>query len=491
MRNRFLSIRILAPSLALFASAAAGAGACGGGETVNSLATASSSGGGSSHSTGDTATSSSTASATSSATGTGGASTSSATSTGTSTGTGGGTGTSTGAGGSPPVIEYDCNPPIGNAPMLKLTEIANGITRPVLVRSVPGDDTRLYVLGQDGKIWIIKNGALLPTPFLDISAIVHKPSGGDERGLLGFAFHPKYPQNGRFFVYYTDNNNQNGSTGDQHLAEYARSLGDPDAANPTVVADLFTQFDSQPNHNGGGMEFSPLDGYLYLGMGDGGGAGDKDGNNVPQHAPEGNGQSLGTRWGKIIRLDVDSPVKPYGIPPGNMPGMGVTQEIWDYGLRNAWRFSFDLCTNNLYIGDVGQDKYEEIDVEPAGQGNKNYGWRVTEGLHCYPPMNPDTCNKTGITMPVVEYPHGAECSVSGGYVYRSSAIPALRGAYFYGDYCSGKIWTITYNGGMASAPVLHPEITPGANVLVSFGQDNLGNVYVTALNGKVYRIDSQ
>ena len=419
------------------------------------------------------------------ATGTGGGATSSGTGMGGgTTGAGGATsGTSTGTGGMP-IPGYDCSAPVGSVPPLKLTQVASEINRPVLLKSAPGDNSRMYVVGQDGKIWIIKDGAVLPTPFLDISADVHQPNAGDERGLLGLAFHPSYEQNGRFFVYYTDNMK---NPGDQHVVEHMRSAGDPELAAPGKGKVILDQPDTQANHNGGGMEFSPKDGFLYIGTGDGGGADDKDGNNPPQHAATGNGQSLATLFGKLLRIDVDS-ASPYAIPAGNMTGQGVKPEIWDYGLRNPWRFSFDACTSDIYIGDVGQNKWEEIDVEPAGQGKKNYGWRAMEANACFDASL--GCDLPSYTPPVAAYAHGPHCSVTGGFVYRGKAIPGLRGTYFYGDYCSGKIWTLTWANGIATDPVLNNDISLPKD-LVSFGQDNLGEVYVINLNGTVFRIDAQ
>lgn len=485
-------------SLGLIVAVGATVGACGGGgeTTASTGATSSGTGGGATGTGGATVTSSTTGmGGNATASGTGGA----ATSTASATGTGGAGGT--------PIPGVDCSAPVGSVPALKLTQVATGLARPVLVKGEPGDNSRLYVLGQKGQIWIIKDGTLLPTPFLDISSVVHQPGGGDERGLLGFAFHPQYAQNGRFFVYYTDTL---ASPGDQHLAEYKRSAGDPNLADPVEVQTLFVQADGEANHNGGMIEFSPKDGFLYVGMGDGGGSND-------QHGTFGNGQNLSTRWGKMLRLDVDSAMKPYGIPAGNItmvPQIDVNDpklknpsdpatlngEIWDYGLRNPWRFSFDVCTKDLYIGDVGQGLHEEIDVEPAGQGQKNYGWRLMEGNADF---NPGNYSKANITGPVFTYDHSGKgnplgtqgrCSIAGGYVYRGSAIPGLRGTYIFGDYCSSEIWTMTtsapfvsnYNAGNASDLMI-----PGGLVLTSFGQDNLGEVYVAAVDGKVYRIDAQ
>lgn len=412
-------------------------------------------------------------------------------SSGTSTGTGasGGGTTTGGSGGGAPQVSYDCSAPDGAIPPLKLTEVSSDIHRPVLLIGSPGDDTRLFVVGQDGNIWIIKDGVKNPTPFLDVSALCVQPVQGDERGLLGLAFHPKYAENGRFFIFYTKKSN-----GHQIIAEYARGA-DADTANPTEVLKLLDVSDPEGNHNGGMLGFSPADGLLYIGMGDGGGAGD-------QHGAFGNGQNLGSLWGKLLRIDVDAAQSPYGIPAGNMTSVPagnpttdpVKPEIWDFGLRNPWRFSFDLCTNDLYIGDVGQDAFEEIDIESPGEGNKNYGWRVTEGLHCFNPTNCDP-NDAMFTPPVAEYPHTKGCSVSGGYVYRGKKIPGLRGAYFYGDYCSGKIWSFSWTKGTMPVPDERTqELQSGSYNIVSFGQDNTGEIYVLHLGGntgKIFRIDAQ
>jgi glucose/arabinose dehydrogenase len=409
-----------------------------------------------------------------------------------------------------PLPGYDCSAAVGSVPPLKLTQVASGLARPVLLKGEPGDNSRVYVLGQKGQIWIIKDGALLPKPFLDISADVHQPTSADERGLLGFAFHPKYAQNGRFFVYYTNSTKMGTIPEAQNLVEYKRSANDPNLADQIEVQKLFVEPDSEANHNGGMIEFSPKDGFLYVGMGDGGGSND-------QHGTFGNGQNLSTRWGKILRLDVDSATKPYGIPAGNItmvPQLDVNDpklknpsdpstlngEIWDFGLRNPWRFSFDACTQDLYIGDVGQGLHEEIDIEPASQGRKNYGWRLTEGNADF---NPGNYSKADIVGPQFTYDHSGKgnppgtqgrCSIAGGYAYRGSAIPGLRGHYLFGDYCSSEIWTLTtsspyvsnYNKDKASDLMI-----AGGLVLTSFGQDNLGEVYVTAIDGKVYRIDAQ
>ena len=410
---------------------------------------------------------------------------------------GNGGGTTTGTGGID-TGKYDCSPPQGSPPALKLTQIITGLNRPVYLRAAPGDDERLFIVEQTGRIRILKNGVLNPEPFLDITDRVHPPSGGDERGLLGLAFHPNYQQNGRFFVFYTE---EVGSPGDQVIAEYARGASADVAQSSggfgTEVQVLLKIDDVEGNHNGGMLDFSPLDGLLYIGTGDGGGADDEI---FGSHAPFGNGQNLNSHWGKILRVDVNSKEggKNYAIPQGNLtslpannPSSAVLPEIWDFGLRNPWRFAFDPCNADLYIGDVGQYAWEEVDVEPAGENNKNYGWVYKEGTHDKYP-NLQGSNQT-LTPPVVEYSHANNnCSISGGFVYRGSAIPGLRGRYFYGDYCSGKIWSFAWQPGAATQDVTEHTGELGSQVeLTSFGYDNQGNVYVLRIGGGISRIDAQ
>ena len=395
----------------------------------------------------------------------------------TTTGAGGAGGGAGGAGGGSAEASVDCSPASGAEAPLKLTPIANGIELPVLAKSAPGDPTRLFVVSQQGRIHVIRDGVLLPEPFLDIDPLVTDITANNERGLLGLAFHPDYQQNGRFFVHYT---NADTSPGDTMIVEFHRGA-DADSADPTPVATVLQQVQPQSNHNGGSIEFSPMDGLLYIGLGDGGGAGD-------QHGTIGNGQDLNTVLGKILRLDVSS--LPYTIPPGNMTGADVRPEIWDYGMRNPYRFSFDACTGDLYMGDVGQGEWEEIDIEPAGQGNKNYGWRLMEGTHCF---NPVDCDMNGLAMPVVEYDHSEGCSVTGGYVYRGTAIPWLRGAYLYGDFCSGRIWTLRYENGAVSEVVERTEDLESQDIAISsFGQDHTGEVYVLDRSaGVVFRVEAE
>ena len=409
---------------------------------------------------------------------------------GTATG-GGGTG---GTGGGAPMSKYDCTPPEGAVPALKLSQVATGLDRPMYVRAAPGDDERLFIVEQDGYIRILKDGVVQDPPFLDITDRVAQ--NNDERGFLGLAFHPDYQQNGRFFVFYTE---EAGSPGDQTIAEYTRS-DNPDLAVAQAdgfgmeVQKLITVPDSQGNHNGGMIDFSPIDGYLYIGLGDEGGAND-------QHGQFGNGQNLSTMWGKILRIDVDTAMapKPYAIPPGNMtavpannPTQGeVVPEIWSFGWRNPWRFAFDPCNGNMYIGDVGQGQLEEIDVEPAGNGGLNYGWRAYEGTNVFDGNLADLMQE--VVAPVAEYSHaGGNCSVTGGFIHRSSAVPGLRGRYFYGDYCSGRVWSFSWDGsGMMQNVTEHTQDLDNPNQISSFGYDNLGNVYLVEIGGTIHRIDAE
>ena len=370
---------------------------------------------------------------------------------GASGGTGGASGGTGGTGGT------TC----GTAPpSLKLTNVGTSVgSGAVYVTSPPGDTARLFVVRQSGQIRIIKNGTNVTTPFLDITSIV---SSGGERGLLGLAFHPQYASNGRFFVYYTQSASP---VGDIVIAEYKVSSGNADVAGTTQVQKLVQiGHATNANHNGGMLVFGP-DGYLYAGIGDGGGGGD----------PFKAGQSLTTNLGKILRLNQDAPTASL---PGNQTGL-----IWDWGLRNPWRFSFDRSTGDLYIADVGQNQWEEIDFEPKGAGKRNYGWSVMEGNHCY---GSSTCNQTGLTLPVHEYSHSDGCSVTGGYVYRGNAIPCLKGWYLYGDYCSGTLWGLQVVNGKAQNNT-KLNITKGS--LSSFGEDANGELYVTA-GSSVQRIDA-
>lgn len=301
----------------------------------------------------------------------------------------------------------------------------------------------------------MQNDQLLEEAFLDITDRVD--SSGNEQGFLGLAFHPQYAQNGRFFVNYTDKN------GDTSISRFQVS-DDPNVADPASEVKLLGVDDPFPNHNGGVLVFGP-DGYLYIGLGDGGSQGD----------PFGNAQNTGVLLGKILRLDVDS-AEPYAVPADNPFG----NEIWHYGLRNPWRISFDRLTNDLYIGDVGSVEWEEIDFLAAGSpGGTNFGWDFREGAHDYEGNAPD-----GLTDPVAEYSHSeGGCSVTGGYVYRG-AMPEWNGIYLYGDYCTGLIWGLIRSGDSWQNQLLFDT---DVNI-TSFGEDESGEIYLVGDSGEIYRL---
>jgi len=356
---------------------------------------------------------------------------------------------------SPPPVALD----------LALEPVAAGFDFPLLL-TAPAGDSRLFVVEKGGLIKVVKSGAVLATPFLDVSSLV---SSGGEQGLLGLAFDPQYATNGRFFISYTNR------TGDNVLASYQVSA-DADRADANGVIRL-TVGQPYDNHNGGHIVFGP-DGYLYMGIGDGGSGGD----------PQGHGQDRNDLLGSILRLDV-SGATGYAVPAGNpLVGVAGTRgELWDWGLRNPWRFSFDRSTGDLYIGDVGQDSREEIDVSTATSGGGkgvNYGWNIMEGMQCY---DAGSCDMTGFTLPVLDYSHSDGCSVTGGYVYRGAAIPGLVGTYFYSDYCGGWIRSFKYAGGAVTEAGSWDALAPGGGV-PSFGEDAAGELYVLSTAGGVYRI---
>jgi glucose/arabinose dehydrogenase len=331
--------------------------------------------------------------------------------------------------------------------------IASGLVRPVDLQ--PDGSGRLFVIEKAGLIRLLENGQLLNEPFLDITDRVGSRS--NEQGLLGLAFHPQFAQNGRFFVNYTDTN------GNTVLARYQASAG-AGSVDPNSEVRLLGVDQPFPNHNGGGLAFGP-DGYLYAGLGDGGAAGD----------PLENAQNTDALLGKILRLDVDS-AEPYAIPPDNPFG----NEVWAYGLRNPWRLSFDMQTSDLYIGDVGQGDWEEIDYLPAGSpGGANFGWDHREGAHDYEGGGP-----AGMIDPVAEYSHPeGGCSVTGGYVYRGS-MQEWDGIYLYGDYCTGLIWGLIRSGdGWQEQQLFDVDVT-----ITSFGQDEAGEVYLVSDSGSIHRL---
>jgi len=367
-------------------------------------------------------------------------------------------------------------PAPATAQAITTTRIASGLSGSLYVCSPPGDANRLFVVRQSGQIRIIDNlqgtPTLLPTPFLTVTGLV---SGG-EQGLLGMAFHPDYANNGRFFVNYTV------TGGSTRVAEYQVSAGDPNVANPVQVQTLIQIAQPFSNHNGGCIQFGP-DGYLYIGMGDGGSGGD----------PGDRAQTKTVLLGKILRLDVDAPA-PF-IPASN-PFVGDpngADEVWAYGVRNPWRFSFDRLTGDLYIGDVGQNAWEEIDFQPASStGGENYGWRCMEGNSCYTSSTQCTCNAANLVDPIQVYSHSQGYSITGGYVYRGSAIPSLQGTYFYSDYGTSKLWTFRYDGStLTDFTDRTSELAPSSGSIsqvVSFGEDANGELYIVELGGEIWRI---
>ena len=334
--------------------------------------------------------------------------------------------------------------------------VENGFASPTFVTSPPGD-ARLFVTELSGRIWIIDGGTTLAQPFLDIRTIV---KSGGEQGLLGLAFHPEFSKNGYVYVDYTD------TAGDSRLVRYTVGI-DPNVVNTASRVELLKVDQPAANHNGGMLAFGP-DGYLYWGLGDGGGGGD----------PYENGQNPTTLLGSMLRLDVDGPA-PYGAP-GNAWGT----EVWAIGLRNPWRFSFDEPTGLLYIGDVGQNNWEEINVV-APQAGLNFGWDILEGAHCYEPAT--GCSSAGMTPPVLEYSHSVGRSVTGGYVYRSGSIPYLDGAYIYGDLL-GRVWSFRMVDGRVMDQREWTAGLPGIGSIWSFGRDAQGRVYIVSGGGTVYRV---
>ena len=355
-----------------------------------------------------------------------------------------------------------------NVGSLSLTSIASDLSFPLAIKNA-GDGTGwLYIVEQFGKIFIYDGTQFLPTPFLDISSMV---TAGGEQGLLDITFHPDYTNNGFFYVHFNDLN------GDTVIARFARGA-DPAQADPLSATIIFLT--SQPNvtHNGGQIDFGP-DGYLYIALGDGG---------VPQDSEFNTAQDLDSFLGKLLRIDVDNG-SPYAIPPDNpfINTPGAFPEIWAYGLRNPFKFSFDRLAGDLFISDVGKDNREEVNFEAAGDpGGHNYGWNIIEGTRCL--FVPD-CNDGSLTLPILEYDHDSgDCSVIGGYRHRGNNFPQLDGIYFYGDLCSGKIRGASQdiNGDWQTQVLLDTQ-----NIITSFGEDENGNLYLADFTGTVYRIDQK
>ncbi len=372
-----------------------------------------------------------------------------------------------------------------NAPaaQLSLQVITNQIPSPVAMAVTGDGSNRLFICEKQGRVWVVQNAKMLSQPFLDVSnQMVDVEGGYDERGLLGIAFHPNFKTNRKFYVYYSAPSRARGSDHKSVVAEYRVSAGNANAADKSTKRVLLEVEQPESNHNGGDLVFGP-DGYLYICLGDGGGGGDK-------HGSIGNGQNLSTLLGKILRIDVNG--NPYSVPKDN-PFVSVKNarpEIWAYGLRNPWRISFDKATKQLFAGDVGQNKYEEIDIIQKGG---NYGWRIKEGLHDF--KVPDGANKNSLIDPIYEYDHDQGISISGGYIYRGRSIPELTGKYVYGDY-NGKMWLLSKAGNKWVNSDLMINNKPGGNMqILSWGQDEAGELYMlinssgnSRSEGSVYKI---
>ena len=341
--------------------------------------------------------------------------------------------------------------------------VVNGLDQPLWVVSPPADQ-RLFIVNRTGTVVIVQDGKLVEQPFIDVSDRII--TDGQEQGLLGLAFHPDYAKNGAFYLFYTSAKDTS-----ETLSRF-NVTGDPNVADPTSEVVQLNQPDKYANHNGGCVIFGP-DGYLYTGIGDGGSAGD----------PDKNGQNLSTWLGTLMRIDPD-PTAPagetqYAIPDDNpfANKEGAKPEIWAYGLRNPWRFSFDRETGDLWIGDVGQNQWEEIDFQPAdSKGGTNYGWSIKEATHCF---QADSCSDAGLTDPVAEYGHDVGVSVTGGYVYRGSAIPDLVGTYLFADYGTGRIWGLLPKGDGTFA--MSAPVETGLNI-TSFGEDSDGELYISVFD---------
>ncbi|HYY74903.1 MAG TPA: PQQ-dependent sugar dehydrogenase [Gaiellaceae bacterium] len=345
--------------------------------------------------------------------------------------------------------EAPAEPVPGRGRGLHLVEVASGLEAPTHAAAAPGEPERLYVVERPGRIRVVERGRVLPRLFLDIAADV---TSGGEQGLLSVAFHPEYERNRRFYVDYTD------LGGDTRVVEF-RARG---AAQPQRVRELLFVEQPYANHNGGQLAFGP-DGLLYVGMGDGGSAGD----------PENRAQDLDSRLGKLLRLDVDR--------------RGAEWETAAYGLRNPWRFSFDRETEDLFVADVGQGEWEEIDHLPAGERRLvNFGWDVLEGTHPFEEKEPSAAGR--LVGPVLEYDHSFGCSVTGGHVYRGEDLAEAYGRYFYGDYCSGIVWSFVLEDGRVTSQRRHPfEVAS----LSSFGEDGRGGLLLLSLEGTIYRLTAR
>jgi glucose/arabinose dehydrogenase len=367
--------------------------------------------------------------------------------------------------------------------------IAENLENPLYIKNYPGINNRFVVVEQRGIIKLIENQIVVKIPFLDISDRTHQPLyPADEMGMLGLTFHPNFIENQYFYINYIDQDD---------FSVISRFRVQDELGNPNSEKILIKFKQPYMNHNGGHIEFGP-DEYLYISVGDGGSAGD----------PENRAQDLSNLFGKILRIDVNTDKK-YLIPENN-PFYNHTnkkKEIWHYGLRNVWRFSFDKKTGDMYLGDVGQNNWEEINFQPSNsKGGLNFGWNILEGTHCYPEDNQD-CNSDNMILPLFEYPNDANylktligwnqpdmqgCSVTGGYVYRGQNKPKLYGRYFFGDYCTGKVWSILNNGSNLDLKDHTHELLVSMNkkefYLSSFGEDEKGELYIVNYSGQIYSI---
>jgi glucose/arabinose dehydrogenase len=354
---------------------------------------------------------------------------------------------------------------------LRLRPVVEGLSAPLALTYAGDSSGRIFVAEQGGRILWFRKGETETHEFLDLS---DRTLPGGERGLLGLAFHPEYEDNGRLFVDYTD------QAGDTVIEEFRAAPAGAARADPNSGRVLLTFDQPYANHNGGHLAFG-LDGYLYIASGDGGSGGD----------PHDYGQSLDTLLGKILRIDVDAREgnRPYSTPSDNpfVDETGARPEIWAYGLRNPWRFSFDRVSQELWIGDVGQNVLEEINRAPSGDAGINYGWNELEGTECYEPTT--GCSKEGTRLPVTQYSHEFGCSVTGGFVYRGSTFPALQGGYFFSDYCSGTLWAIPAGARPGRPPF---ELLETEYSISSFGEDEDGELYVTDLSaGAVFQLTGE
>ncbi len=368
--------------------------------------------------------------------------------------------------GTPPAA---ANTPAASVPEVRLEPVVSGLEQPTSVVNPSDGSGRLFITQKTGLARIVENGELLDAPFLDLTGVVSLES---EQGLLGLAFHPDYAKNGRLFIHYNED-------GDTVISEFAVS-DDPNVVDAASERVLLTIEQPYPNHKGGNLAFGP-DGLLYIGMGDGGAGGD----------PEGRGQDLTTLLGKMLRIDVDTQPDngdPYAVPQSNpfVASGDAEPEIWAYGLRNPWKYSFDRETGDLWIADVGQGSFEEVNMQPASStGGENYGWDVLEGSSCYSDDGSvSECAREAFALPVTEYGRDEGSSITGGYVYRGENIPALAGQYVFGDFGSGLVWTAAPAG---DGSYTRATLLDAGFPVVAFGEDEAGELYVADFTGALYR----